>query len=558
MMKELATLLSLMLVIQANANDLGAEANSLADGGALVAEENVTLDKDNLGIMAEYSKLLEKQNNKSENFVTVGGEKVCDYQQISDALSAGVTEIRIANTGSPYKENLLIHDMSIRLSGGFSTCDMAWGGLKDDVNAVIDGDQDGETVIQVTGLGANEAKQREIVFRNIDITNGASVTKGGGFHFDSSASVLVTFEDVVIKDNFSMKGGGGIYIQGNNNHKLYFKNTHFANNTSMEDGGGVYCKGNASIFFNGGNTISGSEAFESGGGMFLRDCKMVAFSPFVMNNNKSYQNGGAIASKGGTQIDLYGFEVCNAGQCWGSNDKPISLWGNSAISLGDFYKAKGGAIFLGDSSKANLKNSVVSYNQADLGGAVAVESNSAFTTTGLNPKDCWSNLHCNWFSHNVAEEGGVFYLRYGARLTSERTAFMYNSADKGVIARLRGGQVTQADVLFESVLIAKNGVFNDEVYEHSNLFDTTGNVILDVLFTTIADNKVKKSVFLDEGQEFYLSASIIDEDVTIYSGANTDPVFYCLLVSEDKSVSNGVAVQKGNALFKDANASDHH
>lgn len=522
-----------------------------------------SINRDDLNALTNFvSHLKRHQSPMSQSFVTVGGEKACDFQSIQQAVDSNAPEIRVANTGSPYKENVVIHARSVFLHGGFSNCGMAFGGLKDDFNAVLDGGKNGKSTMFFSGLG-NESDSHDIQIKNIDVINGVTEFKGGGVFIDSSANVFVSLENMDIKGNFSQLDGGGIHIEGNLKQKLYLRNVDIVGNTSMNNGGGLSCRGDGSILMDNDNSFLDNTAFKRGGGLSLDKCRLSAFPSLLLSNNISYSDGGAIVAVNHSTVNFYGFQACLMGHCLGSDGDPINIWGNSAVWLGDDYDTYGGAVYLSKHAKADFQNVAVSYNNADKGGAVAADYSSIFKTSGVYPSNCWGNDYCNWYSHNYADEGGVFYIGYLSELNVQNSVIFHNNANIGIVARVRGSLVSKPTnvsvATFEGVLMSRNGEFDveEKSWKRNDLINLTDNTKFQMLYSTVADNILTGSVFSDSGYEFALSASIIDENVDIYSGKDTAS-FHCLLVHEKKSLQHATAVHAGHADFINPEGYDYH
>lgn len=500
---------------------------------------------------------------KSENFVTVGKEKSCDFSAIEKAIDSGSQEIRIANSGSPYKENLSVHDKNITIRGGFSTCDMAWGGLADDVNAVIDGNQNGLSVLHISGVGKGQT-QKMMRLERLDFVNGLA-DFGGGIFVDGSASVSLSIEKVYLKNNHALHRGGGIFLgqswwgPGGAYQDIIIKETAIIGNTTSDSGAGIGCYGGSRItlFLAGDNRFEGGVANMNGGAIYADSCTIWGVSPLIMDNNTSYSSGGAISTYF-AEINLIGSELCVLGQCFGSNDFPVEISNN--LVIGDLGEGGGGAHISGNSD-ANFINVHMSNNKAEKGGAVAVKHSARFSTYSYNSKECWSPGACNQYEDNHANQGGAIYINGHGKTMISTAVFKGNQASEGIVLDVDAYESQDTEVYIEGVLMVENGLKGSSQYDNSNLIKLSEKANVSIQLSTIANNHIEQSVISDTGDVNFpisLFASIFSEDVPIYDSKKNNMKAGCLIVNESKTLPVNDSIVKDNPEFISVADSNYH
>ena len=259
---------------------------------------------------------------------------------------------------------------------------------------------------------------------NTDVTVTLKNNAQGGAIYVGYSSKLTLDSNCTFTGNHSDQFGGAIFS--------YIANTYagtFKNNTS-DDHGGAICQydGNATVAS--GAVFEGNTAVNGGGAIFHTKGLTVSNATFK-NNSTSAGQGGAIfselvATATATIKDGCTFEGNTAphGGAIGTETGSYTLTLN--ITGGSFKKntvptnkwSIGGAIRLGDNTKATISGATFDGNQAQLGGVFYTsESGGAITAT-----DCV-------FTNNYASSrGGVAFLAWGGAMKFDGCTFDNNSA----------------------------------------------------------------------------------------------------------------------------------
>ncbi|MCB1583217.1 MAG: hypothetical protein KDI92_09150 [Xanthomonadales bacterium] len=510
-----------------------------------------------IGIWKTIEKKISNLKYKKQKMATVGSGDSCDYKTIQSGLDSGASTIFVTNSGAPYYENLKINARDIQILGGYENCLAVIEGKAPKSNTVINGSKTGSVIT----ILENEKFSDEVVmsFKRLKFENGLAEF-GGGISLGPKVIGIIELADVVINNNVATYDGGGIYVNSNSSLSFWLTHSLVSENQAQYSGGGIYCKGKNSFLFNKNNIVNANDA-SYGGGINADSCLIQAFTPFEMSENYAKKHGGAMLAYFG-QIELYGFQLCYLENfCFGEGFQPILIKNNTAGTT--VQQGYGGGFYFDGNSEVTLKNLLVYENQADVGGAFAVFGKADVLIEGEKTL-CRRREGCNHYFQNRAQIGGVFSLFDEAKLTTANTVYYKNLASQGVILAHQVGHwlySNPTELIMEGNLIYSNGIDGDMVnlYTNDELFLLRNNSVTNISFTTIAKNKVTKSVFNDNGKKFQLMTSIINEDLAIYTGGGSEEIWLdCLLVSENNSLPPGGTINVGDAKFVNSDLFDFH
>ncbi|MEZ5471315.1 MAG: hypothetical protein R3E90_05995 [Marinicella sp.] len=198
--------------------------------------------------------------------VTVGEQADCDFNSLKsglqEAINSGATIIRIAD--SIYRNNLIIDDLSVEITGGFDTCADALANHPNGEQQLIDGQSSPTPVLSIRG----STQRNTVSLNNLIFTRGnnGQLNASGGVNV-IQADVFVTMDNVHLANNFGAFGGGLAVINGDAD--LYLNDSLIFGNVA-ENGGGVHCSGpNSSILMDGKTGVYFNEADGDGGGVHI-------------------------------------------------------------------------------------------------------------------------------------------------------------------------------------------------------------------------------------------------------------------------------------------------
>jgi hypothetical protein len=237
---------------------------------------------------------------------------------------------------------------------------------------------------------------------------GGNHTDGGGVYVTGANSSFI-MNGGTISGNNATGGGGGVFVRDGGS---FIMNNGTIGGSSAEDkntaesGGGVYVTDTGSRFTMNGGTISGNNATGGGGGVFVRDG-----GSFIMNNGtiggSSAEDKNTAEFGGGVFLQYAAFIVTggtisgndaaqngggvyvNDGSSFTMNGGSVS--GNNTIDGGGVYVTEYGSSF------TMSAGSVSGNNATNGGGGVFITSIGRFTISG------------GTISGNTATDGGGVY-----------------------------------------------------------------------------------------------------------------------------------------------------
>ena len=520
---------------------------------------------------------LEIENRGLVDVVTVGGDPACDFnmggQRLQDAIDSGAVEVRVANN-HVYQENLVIDGSSVIVRGGFKDCTAAVANEQDFFNIVqIDGSAAVAPVLRID----NTAKERELIrLENLAFVAGTNsgVPYGGGISMEL-ARVDLQLVRVIISNNTAQFGGGigvdaGVGIS-NVDTVIIGQDVIISNNQANVIGGGMFCAFGTEVVFFGMSTIFGNEA-QRGGGVFSRNgCdisfyseqlpgQLVSFAGIV--NNDATQEGGGVYMVLGSELYLFGQQMCADDVCLGDGGVPILVWMNAADSdaLGN---EDGGAIYIVDSNfptRFFANGTVFEDNSAGGNGGAAFVSRNGEFRVQRSQKTCWNKDRCNYFLNNRSGQavglGGAIY-NDGAMVDIANTYFEENRADLGTAIYSNGE---------DAVTRIEGGVFNDngdngqDGYSDAFVLSAAVGAELTVIHSTLADNDAEIAVInVDPAfdSSLNLQSSIIHDPTSgpVLSPVSTNTTIRCLLAHENGSFA-GDEITVDDPVFIDRAVGD--
>ena len=336
--------------------------------------------------------------------------------------------------------------------------------------------------------------------------------------------------------------GGVLYVQGG---FVTIESSSFDHNSAGHIGGVVYADDGSAVSVNIA-LFSNNVAEGSGGAVALRDSNITIIKSSSFSRNRALGNGGVISQQNSNvSIVNSTFNLSTAGDSGGvvyavnsSTDITVSVFIDSnAAKKGGAVDAQmgcilmalncsfirsaannstGGALYLSESSKGIIVDSIFHHNRAkDCGGAISASATSRVSITGSN------------FSHNTAD--------MGAALAAVQDSFVY----------------------FDSVLFSENKVIADgETRIHKNVAKIAGGGIF--LSESLLGSKIKtnisynKACNLGGGIHALNSSIMIGSTVHIDSNQATSGGGVSLENSKLYELVNGDILSDVNFIFNQA------
>ncbi|MEJ5988661.1 cadherin-like domain-containing protein [Ramlibacter sp. PS3R-8] len=185
-------------------------------------------------------------------------------------------------------------NFAVALPGGDDTGLL--GDLDINGDVTIQGNGSGNTIVQGNGLDrVFDVRSGDVDFKDLTISGGGSVSKGGGIHVFAAGST-VTLDRVVVEGNRA-NAGAGIFSSGT----LILRDVHLDANVgtgSNSTGGGLQNEGTATVLR---TTVSGNQAVD-GGGIYSKNGPITIENSTISGNTASSAGGGLYTKFGGNQI----------------------------------------------------------------------------------------------------------------------------------------------------------------------------------------------------------------------------------------------------------------
>ena len=440
---------------------------------------------------------------------TVGPGSNCDHSDLQAAIDAIANEpslppgisvvLRLSSDDSHFQGNYEI-DMSdlnndLIIRGGHETCNDSSSSGRTNIRAANSGSPFNGRAFNILYDVADSAEPRRVRLENLAITDGEMMGSGAGIRISGhSGRQRVHLVNTMIHDNHTLgdgNHGGGIELSdtaGPNSDKenIWLSIDHqspiFNNTASGGFGGGIHCLnpgggGTGQIRISG---IINSNVASGGGGIAAGGCTIES-SGRVMNNSATGTssdpfdypgNGGGIFLIGGATMVL------------SSDSTQVHLRNNDALSQG------GGAYIRDEGTKLELIDVEVTGNHADFAGGGLYIDDGSELNMNRSPNAGCPGFECSRLSENTAhgDGGGALGLR-NARAIIRNTFIQDNVGTNLASAVLAGGGLNdgpEAYLGMESVVISGN-------HGADNLFWGTRTVLFETSLSTITGNRQQDS-----------------------------------------------------------------
>lgn len=450
--------------------------------------------------------------------VTVGDEKLCDFETIQDAIDSGADVVRVVDKGSPYYENLEIINLSTVLDGSFNNCEDAEAGIGGEFQAVIDGSQNGRVFFIDNAM---ESLQK-VSLNHLVVQNGMVNDFGGGVRIQDN--LFVHMNDLVVKGNTAynyFSGGGGVALTHNvgiYKPMVYIENSVIENNNAHR-GGGIFSFGD--LLVSGNTKIINNHSY-TGGGLYS-GMKTTLFSPVVISGNFATSNGAGVTNSGSwhSELNIVGLQICEQAYCFGKNSQSVSIQLNTTDSSNP-SKGWGGGLANFSGNQVYIENATFRDNKAVKGGAISSGYESNLVT-----------IRNSKFLANEAIYGGSFFSFPGSSFNVISSLIKANQADIGLVAAIQAYKFqfnkTNHFKVSDS-LIVNNGNNGKEYMDGFLIYadndkdsDSNINVKIDLNYSTIVGNKsVGDALIYNTGSGVVTNivGSIVDEFKPLYYGHN--------------------------------------
>jgi len=294
-----------------------------------------------------------------------------------------------------------------------------------------------------------------VAISNVTITGGAAEDDDGGGIFVGQDATLSLANSTVVDNHASDAGdGGGIYVQDGADASISGSiiGTVSSPNTTEEDGGGIYVDNGATLTLTGGSTVTGNTAGDDGGGIYVDQDSEVAetvatITGSTISGNESASDGGGIYVDSDASLSVSALTTIsgNAAESDGGgiyvNDDATATITGSTIS-GNAAESDGGGLSV--DGTATLSGTIVTANDADLGGGIYIDSqgtvnvnagsvvsdNDAFEGGGIaNEGSDTLNMNGSTVSGNEAiGDGGGIWNRWDATANIVNSTIDSNTA----------------------------------------------------------------------------------------------------------------------------------
>lgn len=510
--------------------------------------------------------------------LTIGADGNCDIDSavhgIQTLIGKGVAEIRVASNGV-YTDNLLIHDQSVVIRGGFADCTAA--NANNQVASeltVIDGSNLAAPVIRFTGNITRHVVRLENLVLTGGTSSGAAV--GGGLSLDETDLELQMLR--VVLANNSGAAGAGMYVNngiGINSADIdiFAQDLLVVDNLSNTAAGGVFCLGTADVTLTGMSAVANNLADNSAGIKMQNGCEISFYSEYfpqslalfsgIFNNISDDEAGGAFITLG-AELYLFGQKMCDGSNCLGSNSMPIYVANNHADDDG-LGNDDGGGLYLSDSAfltEVYANGLIMDNNTAGGNGGGAYVGANAKLTIERQSGGCWNQDRCNLIIANRSGTsvglGGGFFVEGGA-LEISHSYVEENRADFGAAISATGDS---AVVVIEGVVFDDNGDDGFAGFSDFQIIRASLGATFSIRHATFADNNATESVIsVDPALDSSLSmfASIVSDPSSgnVFGPINGLLSIDCLVAHEHTSY-NGSNVVVGLPSFVDRSSGDYH
>ena len=254
----------------------------------------------------------------------------------------------------------------------------------DDLKSAVKNATNEETIVVTENLNATDGGSDRLVIDKKTLTidlNGHTIRRNRGssssnghvieIQGNSTVTVKSTGGRATLTGGYAENGGAVNIHEGSS---ASFNNITFSGNKASVDGGAIFTRGTLTME---NCEISGNEAKDTGGGIYVTDKGDFALTGVTITNNTAKNDGGAI----------------------NAHLKEDSTITGSTISHNTSSTEDGGGISLDAEGKMlSIYDSVITYNACeDNGGGIDVEDGTVV-------------IHGTEVSHNSAKQGGGVYF----------------------------------------------------------------------------------------------------------------------------------------------------
>lgn len=489
--------------------------------------------------------------------VCVGSDSSCNYTNVQDAIdavatgSSNDTTIHIAKNQNYTSQHLVVHNRSLTLRGGYSSCsDYIPSG-----NTVLDGSNGSTSVGSVVAISADGGYPVIVELRNLTLSHGGppplGAIKGGGVSVSGDVE-LDLFSTIISNNRASV--GGGIYVDGTpDTVVLLGTGSAILNNTATalgSDGlgGGIYCENDARLdIFQG--LISGNVAQADGtpgsmgGGMYLDGCSALVAT---------------IGSNAGIRLNIADF----GGGIYAFHGK-VNFEGNDTGSvplIANVAGYDGGGMYLFESlaqlDGANVEGNLAGFSSASgSGGAFVLDS----SYLAMDSASCTA---CSTLKNNDAGVSGSGSAVAGYTNGSDFIqATIQNTVISGNGSANSGFVLSMAGPTHANGLILNNNLITDNKGTSLASIIGSSSGLVRVVSSTIAGNDFSGVVFYNSGTTppMNLSNSIVYETpnkntVATNSGVTTK----CVMTNSGSGLASAPTVSVDDPKFIDAANGNYH
>ncbi|MBF0450539.1 MAG: tandem-95 repeat protein [Candidatus Magnetomorum sp.] len=279
----------------------------------------------------------------------------CAYYKIQDAIDGATDGDVITVFDGAYLENLSYKGKDIKIVS-----------------------QNGPSATSIAGLAAgsvvtfNQGESSGAVLQGFTLIDGKA-PYGGGMLIANSSSPCIS--NCTIKNSTATKAGGGIAVM--NDSKPMILGVQIYDNTAPY-GGGIACLYDAAPMIRSAY-ISHNLAEDSGGGIYLFAGASLKSEQVVVDDNTAINFGGGVFLNKTTAV-LRQMTLTNNDATYGSG---LAMWANLSTLIDQCRinnnrpAENGGGIYAADSESPEIRNTVISNNDAIAGGGIYFSNVSA-------------------------------------------------------------------------------------------------------------------------------------------------------------------------------------
>ncbi len=468
-------------------------------------------------------------------------------------------------------------------------------------------------------FGAGIYTASPLLIDNSRVLFNAASQFGGGIHCFNCQSLSIA-NSSQISHNTASISGGGVDIFSNNGTVVELKNSTFTGNvltdTSSSFGGGISQDGGRGTILIDSCIISSNSGATNGGGVSLFDLDPVADSVRIINSQFS-NNSTTITNNGtgGGALNLNGiFDAYITGSEFSVNDSmrnggAINVFDSNliidkSIIANNSTLVEGGGIHSEDSDLIIRNSSIIqneafdTFNQGGGGGIKILNSNLVLINSKINdnishfggggifydggidnsltiksvygilsdeclPSTLGFNEYCSEVSNNEARSGAGLMIKgstneEGINLSGvalNANNIFGSSTVSGVAIQLELSNPLDTEVTMENLILVENDGLSD--INRSVIF-INGNVIFNLLSTTIANNNVRGIRAGDNSSTIVVQNSILQQNAFGPLVANSVP-FIGLCNNSEMAESGGQSIGSnlGDPQFISTNRGDY-